>query len=46
MTAGAYPWSMATTPKFIRRLRAGLQARATDVLGGREKAIRWLNAPN
>ena len=33
---------MATTPKLIRRLRTRLQARATDVLGSREKAIVWM----
>ncbi len=46
MAARAYPWSMATTPKLIRRLRARLQARATDVLGSKEKALRWMTSPN
>ena len=46
MKPRAYPWSMANTPKLIRRLRARLQAKATDVLGSREKAIDWMKAPN
>jgi len=46
LKAQAYPWSMANTPKLIRRLRARLQAKATDVLGSREKAIVWMQAPN
>jgi len=37
---------MANTPKLIRRLRARLLAKATDVLGDREKAIGWMKAPN
>ena len=41
-----YPWSMANTPKLIRRLRARLQAKANNVLGSREKATDWMKAPN
>jgi len=37
---------MANTPKPIRRLHARLQAKVTDVLGNREKAIGWMKAPN
>jgi putative toxin-antitoxin system antitoxin component (TIGR02293 family) len=46
LKARGYPWSMANTPKLIRRLRARLQAQATDVLGSKEKAIDWMKAPN
>ena len=42
----AFPWEMVTTPKLIRRRRARLQAKATDVLGSKEKAISLMQAPN
>lgn len=37
---------MAHTPKHIRHLRARLLNKAIDVLGTKEKATQWLDAPN